>query len=72
MHVKKDVKDLDAIDLDLPAGTKPYINDSLCTYYSGLWNETKKQWNNFSTRIFQCLIRLNIFLCVHIINIFIS
>ena len=45
MRVKKDLKDLDATDLDLPAGTKLYINDSLCPYYRGLWNETKKLWN---------------------------
>ena len=30
MCVKKYLKDLDATDLDLPAGTKLYINDSLC------------------------------------------
>ena len=30
MRVKKDLKDLDATGLDLPAGTKLYINDSLC------------------------------------------
>ena len=29
MRVKKDLKDLDATDLDLPAGTKLYINDSI-------------------------------------------
>ena len=45
MRVKKDLKDLDATDLDLPAGTKLYINDSLCLYYRGLWNEAKKLWN---------------------------
>ena len=45
MHVKKDFKDLDATDLRLPAGTRLYINDSLCPYYRGLWNETKKLWN---------------------------
>ena len=45
MRVKKDLKDLDATDLDLPAGTKLYINDSLCPYYRGLWNETKELWN---------------------------
>ena len=27
--------------LRLPAGTKLYINDSLCPYYRGLWNEAK-------------------------------
>ena len=45
MRVKKDLKDFDATDLDLPAGTKLYINDSLCPYYRGLCNETKKLWN---------------------------
>ena len=40
--VKKDLKDLDATDLDLPAGTKLYINHSLCPYYRRLWNETKE------------------------------
>ena len=35
MRVKKNLKDLDATDLDLPAGTKLYINDSLCPYYRG-------------------------------------
>ena len=45
MRAKKDLKDLDATDLDLPAGTKLYINDSLCPYYRGLWNEARKQRN---------------------------
>ena len=45
IRVEKDLKDLDATDLDLPAGTKLHINDSLCPYYRGLWNETKKLWN---------------------------
>ena len=45
MRVKKDLKDFDATDLDLPAGTELYINDSLCPYYRGLWNETKKLCN---------------------------
>ena len=45
IRVKKDLKDLDAIDLDLPVGTKLYINDSLCPYYRGLWHEAKKLWN---------------------------
>ena len=43
--IKKYMKDLETTDLDLPAGTKLYINDSLCPYYRGLWNETKKLWN---------------------------
>ena len=45
MRVEKDLKDLDATDLNLPAGTKLYINDSLCPYYRELWNEAKKLWN---------------------------
>ena len=45
MRVKKDLKDFDATDLDLPAGTELYINDSLCPYYRGLWNKTKKLCN---------------------------
>ena len=45
MPVKKDLKGLDATDLEPPAGTKLYINDSLCPYYRGLWNEAKKLWN---------------------------
>ena len=45
MNFKKDLKDLDATDVDLPAGTKLYSNDSLCPYYRGLRNEAKKSWN---------------------------
>ena len=33
------------LDQDLPAGTKLSTIDSLCSYYNGLWNETKKLWN---------------------------
>ena len=44
MRVKKDLKDLDASDLDLAAGKKLYINDSLCLYYRELWNKVKKLW----------------------------
>ena len=52
MRVKKDLKDLDATDLDLPARTKLYINGSLCLYYRRLWNEANKFWNN--KKIFSC------------------
>ena len=41
MRVKKDLKDLGATDLDLPAEKKLYINGSLCPYYRGLQNEIK-------------------------------
>ena len=38
MPVKENLKDLDATDLDLPAETKLYINDTLCPIedYTGL------------------------------------
>ena len=42
----KDLKDLNPIDLDFPEGTQLFINDSLCPYYRGLWNECKKLWVN--------------------------
>ena len=45
MRVKKDLNDLNTTDLDLQAGSKLYINNSLCPYFRGLWNETKKLWN---------------------------
>ena len=63
MHVKKDFKDLDATDLHLPAGTRLYINDSLCPYYRGLWNETKKLWNKkktFSYFTGNCTVRIRL------------
>ena len=54
MCVKKDLKDLDATELDLPAGTKLYIYDSLCPYYRGLWNETKKLEQEKNIFLFYC------------------
>ena len=45
MRVKKDLKDLNATNFVLLAGTRLYINDSLCPYYRGMWNEAKKLWN---------------------------
>ena len=42
----KDLEDLNPIDLDFPEGTQLFINDSLCPYYRGLWNECKKLWVN--------------------------
>ena len=45
IRVKKGLKNLDATVLELPAGTKLYINDSLCPYYRRLWNEAKKLWS---------------------------
>ena len=46
MRMKKGLKDLNPAILSFPEGTKIYVNDSLCPYYNGLWNECKKLWNN--------------------------
>ena len=41
---KKDcqLKGLDPAGVDLPEGTKIFINESLCPYYRGIWNKCKK------------------------------
>ena len=44
--IKKGLKGLNPTNLGFPQGTKIYLNDSLCPYYRGLWNECKKLWNN--------------------------
>ena len=41
-QVKKGLKDLTADDLDLPRGTKIFVNQSLCPYYRILWSKTKR------------------------------
>ena len=45
MRVKSALKKLKPADLDLHVGTKLYINESLCPYYRGLWNQCKELWN---------------------------
>ena len=42
LGVKKQLKDLDPAAVDLPEGTKIFINESLCPYYWGIWNKCKK------------------------------
>ena len=42
LRVKKDLRSLDLTELDFPEGTRIFINESLCTYYRGLWNKCKK------------------------------
>ena len=39
MRIKKVLKDLNPTNLSFPEGTKIYVNESLCPYYRGLWNE---------------------------------
>ena len=46
MHNKKGLKDFNSTKLSFSEGTKIYVNDSLCPYYRGLWNECNKFWNN--------------------------
>ena len=46
MRIKKGLKDLNPTNLSFSEDTKICVNDSLCPYYSGLWNEWKKLWNN--------------------------
>ena len=45
LKVKKDLRNLDMEDLDLPRGTKIYINQSLCSYYRILWLKAKRLQN---------------------------
>ena len=40
LQVKKDLKDIFADDLDLPRGTKIFVNQSLCPYYRILRSKT--------------------------------
>ena len=42
LRVKRQLKDLDPSAVNLPEGTKIFINGSLCTYYRGIWNKCKK------------------------------
>ena len=42
LQVKKDWKDLTADELNLPRGTKIFVDQSLCTYYRILWSKIKR------------------------------
>ena len=41
LRVKRQLKGLDPSAVDLPEGTKIFINESLCPYYRGIWNKCK-------------------------------
>ena len=41
-QAKKDLKDLNTDDLDLPTDTKIFVNQSLCPYYRMLWSKSKR------------------------------
>ena len=45
MRKESELRKLKPSKLDLPNGTKLYINERLCPYYRGLWNQCKKLWN---------------------------
>ena len=36
------MKGLDPAAVDLPEGTKIFINESSCPYYQGIWNKCKE------------------------------
>ena len=46
MKVKRDLRNMDCTELDLPAGTTLYLNESLCSYYRWLWSNCKKLRND--------------------------
>ena len=48
LKVKKDVRDLNKDDLDLPRGTRIYVNQSLCPFYRILWSKAKRLQNTGS------------------------
>ena len=52
LRCKKDLQSTNMSNLDLPEGTKLFINESLCPYYKGLWVICKKLWNRKRMRSF--------------------
>ena len=42
---KKKLKQLKSESLNLSAGVKVYINESLCPYYKKLWTKCRKLWD---------------------------
>ena len=41
LMVKRQLKGLDSAAVDLPEGTKIFVNESLCPYYREIWNKCK-------------------------------
>ena len=39
---KKELKSLDPTELDSRENTEIFVNESLCPYYTGIWNKCKK------------------------------
>ena len=44
LRVKKELKNIDPSEFDVPEGKAIFINESLCSYYKMLWNKSKKLW----------------------------
>ena len=42
LQVKKELKDLNTGDLDLPRDTNIFVSQSLCPYYRMLWSKSKR------------------------------
>ena len=42
LRVKRQLKGLDPAAVDWPEGTKIFVNESLRSYYRGIWNKCKK------------------------------
>ena len=42
LSVKKDLKNLNMVDVGLPENTRLFVNQSLCSYYRVLWSRSKK------------------------------
>ena len=42
LHIKKDLKGINTIDLNFPEDCKIFFNESLCSYYRCLCSECKK------------------------------
>ena len=42
LRVKRKLRGLDPSAVDLPEGTKFFVNESLGPYYRGIWNKCKK------------------------------
>ena len=42
LEAKKDLRKLDTTNIDLPEGSKFFVNQSSCSYYRLLWSTSKK------------------------------
>ena len=45
MRKKRSLKKVKPSDVGLSGETPLFINESLCSYYKGLWNKCKELWN---------------------------